>query len=116
MNLLSILLQAAPATSSPNPLMQILPIALVIGVFYFFMVRPQQKKAKDANNFRSSVGPGMDIVTIGGMHGKIKDVKGTTFIIEIAPNVKVEIEKTAINAELTKALNTPVIQTAPKVV
>jgi preprotein translocase subunit YajC len=60
----------------------LIPMVLIIVIFYFFMIRPQMKKAKDAKKFRESLSKGDKIVTIGGIHGKITDVAETTFIIE----------------------------------
>jgi preprotein translocase subunit YajC len=103
MNLLSILLQSpAPGGGGYG---QILFLVLIIVVFYFFMIRPQTKKAKLEKEFRESLQKGAKIVTIGGMHGRILEVNGSTFMIEIDTNVKVRIEKTAVAAEATKALN-----------
>jgi preprotein translocase subunit YajC len=105
MNLLNILLQA-PATGGGYG--QILFLVLIIVVFYFFMIRPQTKKAKTEREFRESLQKGAKVVTIGGIHGRILEVNDTTLMIEIDTNVKVRIEKTAVAAEATKALNTNV--------
>ena len=68
----------------------------MILVFYFFIIRPQQKKQKQVQQFRENLKKGDKIVTIGGIHGKITDVQEGTFTIEIADNVKVTIEKAAV--------------------
>src|SRR5438552_14222441 len=70
---------------------------LILLVMYFFMIRPQQKKQKDAQQFKDSVNKGDKIVTIGGIHGRILEVRGTTFVIEAGNNIKLEIEKSAIS-------------------
>jgi preprotein translocase subunit YajC len=85
---------------------QIIPIALIMIVLYFFMIRPQTKKQKLEREFKDSLKEGERVVTIGGMHGKITSVKEKTFIIEIAKDVRVEVEKTAISAEVTKSYTT----------
>ncbi len=95
MNFLSVLLQAA-APAGPNMLMQLLPFALIIVVFYFFMIRPQMKRQKELKNFRESLQKGQKIVTTGGIYGKISDIHETTLTIEIAENVKVKIDKAAV--------------------
>lgn len=69
---------------------------LIIVVFYFFMIRPQQKKQKKIQQFRESLQKGEEVITIGGIHGKIVDVNDTTFLVEIADGVKIKIEKAAI--------------------
>ncbi len=101
---LSILLQAGQGGGA----MQMVFLVAIIVVFYFFMLRPQIKKQKTERQFRDSVQKGDKIVTIGGMHGKIVEVNDTTFMIEIDSNVKVKVEKSAISADATKALQTKV--------
>jgi preprotein translocase subunit YajC len=76
----------------------IFPVLLIV-VFYFFMIRPQLKKAKDQKKFRENIKVGDKIVTIGGIHGKISDVGDTTFIITVEGGVKLKIEKNAISMD-----------------
>lgn len=71
-------------------------IAVIIVVFYFFMIRPQMKKNKKIQSYREALKKGDNIVTIGGLHGKIVDVKETTFIIEVEDGSKLRIEKAAV--------------------
>ena len=99
MNIQSILLFAQPAANgakggSGYPMLIFL--GLMILVFYFFMIRPQQKKQKQVQQFRENLKKGDKVVTIGGIHGKITDVQEGTFTIEIADNVKITIEKAAV--------------------
>ena len=68
-------------------------------VFYFFMIRPQMKKSKEEKLFRSELKKGDKIVTIGGIHGKIAEVKETTLIIEVGEGNKLKIEKTAVSKD-----------------
>lgn len=74
-------------------------IVLIFVVFWLFFIRPQNKKQKEEQKFRESLQKGDDIVTIGGIHGKIVDVKETTVLVSIDSNVKIEIEKSAIMAQ-----------------
>ncbi len=94
------LLQAAPS-GSPSAMSSggsmIIMILLMILIFYFFMIRPQQKKQKKLEEARNSLQKGDKVVTIGGIHGKISDVRNTTFIIEISNGVKIEVDKAAIS-------------------
>jgi preprotein translocase subunit YajC len=60
------------------------------------MIRPQQKRQKEEKKFRESLTKGQKVVTIGGLHGKIAEVKETTVLMEVANDVKIEVEKTAI--------------------
>ena len=87
-------------------------ILLMILIFYFFMIRPQQKKQKKIEEARNSLQKGDKVVTIGGIHGKITDIKDNTFTIEIAHDVRIEVDKAAISfneANLNKSKNdTPI--------
>ena len=71
-------------------------ILLLIVVFWMFLIRPQSKKAKEEQKFRDGLKKGDKVVTIGGFHGKVVEVKETTVVISIAPNTEVEVEKTAL--------------------
>ena len=71
-------------------------IVLLIVVFWLFFIRPQSKKAKEEQKFRDSLQKGDRVVTIGGFHGKIVEVKDTTVVISLAPNTEVEVEKSAL--------------------
>ena len=73
-----------------------LPMALIFVVFYFFMIRPQQKKAKDAKKFRESLEKGTRVVTIGGLHAKVVEVNDKTVLVDAGDGVKLRFEKTAI--------------------
>lgn len=77
---------------------QILPIALIVVVFYFFMIRPQLKKQKEQKQFREGLAKGDKVTTIGGLHGKINDVKDDVVMIEVAPNMILKVEKAAVSA------------------
>ncbi len=92
MNLLNVLLQ----TAGRSGMSSILMLVLIIVIFYFFMIRPQQKRQKEEKKFRESLTKGQKVVTIGGLHGKIAEVKETIVLMEVANDVKIEVEKTAI--------------------
>lgn len=84
--------------------MNIVFLVAIIVVFYFFMLRPQIKKQKEERKFRESINKGDKVVTIGGIHGRIVEVADTTFLVEIDSNVRVRVEKSAVSADATKAL------------
>ena len=90
-----ILLQAAEGQGSA----QLLFFGLIFVVMYFFMIRPQVKKQKKENKFRSELSKGDQIITIGGIHGKIIELKENSVIIENF-GVKMKIEKSAISMNL----------------
>jgi preprotein translocase subunit YajC len=99
----TILLQAATGF---DPKMLITFGGIII-VFYFFMIRPQTKKAKDQKKFVSDLKKGDKVITHSGMHGKIAEVGETTFLIETEGGGKIRHEKSAISLDQSKALNTP---------
>jgi preprotein translocase subunit YajC len=96
----SILLQTQPGSSMT---MQLLFMGAIIAVFYFFMIRPQQKKAKDAKKFTEEIKRGDYVVTIGGVHGRIVEIEDDTFIIEIERGGRIKFSKSAVSMESSKA-------------
>lgn len=90
---LNILLQAAPSSSG---LSMLLPLLAIFVVFYFFMIRPQQKKQKELTTYRNALKKGDKIVTTGGIYGKIHDVQEQTIIIEVDNNVHLKVDKSAV--------------------
>lgn len=108
----SILLTSSGADSST--ISQMLPLVLIGVVFYFFIIRPQTKKAKDLKKFREAVNKGDKIVTIGGIHGKIVEVRDTAFIIEVEGGNKLKIEKSAVSMEFSTGSGNSELQQASK--
>jgi preprotein translocase subunit YajC len=102
MNPTNILLMAGGGQA--GGITQFIPLVLIIVVFYFFMIRPQMKKAKDQKKFRENIAKGDKIVTIGGIHGKIVDVQETTFIIEVEGGHKLKIERNAVSMDSSTLL------------
>lgn len=76
--------------------MNILMIVALIVVFYLFMIRPQQKRQKDIRRFREAIKVGDNVVTAGGIHGKIRSINDTSFDIEIAPNIRITVDKGSV--------------------
>lgn len=74
----------------------ILMIVLLIVIFYFFMIRPQQKRQKEIRKFREGLKAGDKVITAGGIHGIIKDVKDTYFIVEVSDGVRLRIDKGSV--------------------
>lgn len=93
----SIFLQSAP----DGGLVNIFMLVAIVVVFYFFMIRPQAKKAKDAKKFREALGKGDKVITIGGIHGKITEVKEQYVNIQIANGVEIKVSKSAVSPEMT---------------
>jgi preprotein translocase subunit YajC len=86
---------------------QFLPMLLIIVVFYFFMIRPQMKKAKDHKKYVEELKKGDKVITSSGIHGKIVDVNDATFLIEVESGTKIRFEKSSISLEASRALNQP---------
>ena len=94
-NLLYVML-AGPSQSGQNPLMSLLPLVLIIVVFYFFMIRPQMKRQKELKNFREALKKGDKVITTGGIYGKIVEIEDHSILVEVDSNVKMKIDKSAI--------------------
>lgn len=87
--------QEAPGAAG-SPLLQLLPIPLIFIVFYFLLIRPQQLKQRQENTMRSNLKRNDRVVTSGGLHGKIVDLADTVVTLEIAPNVRVKVERQSV--------------------
>ena len=98
----TILLQAG---ADGGILPQLLMFGAIILVFYFFMIRPQQKKAKDQKKFREELNKGMNVVTIGGLHGRLVSLDDATVTIEVDKGVRLTFDKSAISMEATAKVN-----------
>ena len=84
---------------------QFVVFGAIIVIFYFFMIRPQQKKAKEGKKFVEEIKKGDYVVTIGGAHGYVGDMEGDTFILEVEKGGRIRFNKSAISPEATKAAN-----------
>ncbi len=71
-------------------------IVVLIAVFYFFMIRPQNKKQKEIKKFREGIQKGSKVITAGGIYGVVKEVKENHFVLEIADGVKISIDKGSV--------------------
>ncbi|MCL6461925.1 protein translocase subunit yajC [Flavobacterium micromati] len=84
-------------------LTQFAPFILMFVVIYFFMIRPQQKKAKSEKEFESALKVGDKIITKSGLHGKVSELADTTVVIETMSG-KLKMERSAISMEMSAAL------------
>src|ERR1043166_1061533 len=90
----------APPQQGQNPLISFLPIIAIVVVFYFFMIRPQMKKAKDQKKYLEALKKGDKILTIGGIYGKIVEIReDSTIIMEVEDGSKMKITKNAVSNE-----------------
>jgi preprotein translocase subunit YajC len=76
----------------------VIMLVLVFGIFYFLMVRPQQKKAKERQKMLEAVKKGDKIITAGGLHGVIAGIDDKSVLVQVADNVKLKFERTAIGS------------------
>ncbi len=91
------LADATAAPAGPSPFSAVVPFVCVGAIFYFLIIRPQNKRQKELQTLVSTLKTGDKVVTNSGIHGIIANVKeGTTLILKIADNVKIEIDKSAI--------------------
>jgi preprotein translocase subunit YajC len=96
-----VVLQAAGG-SSMSMVSTIVTFGLVFVIFYFLIIRPQNKKQKDAKAMVAAMKKGDKVVTVGGIHGVITSVKETTVIIKVDETTKLEFSKSAVQAVIAK--------------
>ena len=104
MNLMTIMLQAEAAPNG-NSITFLVFMVLIFVVMWFFMIRPQQKRQKEAMKFRESLQKGMKVVTAGGIYGTIKEVKETYVLLEVDSATAIRVDKSMIvkdNSELAQ--------------
>jgi len=89
-----LLMQQQGAEQSPYSML--IMMGLIVVVFYFFMIRPQMKKRKELEKFRTEIQKGDKILTIGGIQGKVHEVKEDGIIIEVEGQIKLKLDKNAI--------------------
>ncbi|HEY9134669.1 MAG TPA: preprotein translocase subunit YajC [Pseudomonadales bacterium] len=97
------LAEAAPqAAGQPPAFLQFLPLVLLAVVFYFLLWRPQNKRSKDHKNLLSSLEKGTEVLTNGGIVGKIVKVDENFVVLQVADNMELKFQKAAIAASLPK--------------
>jgi preprotein translocase subunit YajC len=93
--------QTGGAPGAPPTLISFLPLALVFGVFYFLLIRPQQLKAKEHKVTLANLKKNDEIITSGGLYGRVLALAEEVVTVEIAPNVKVRISRPQIATVVT---------------
>ncbi|GHU11012.1 hypothetical protein FACS1894151_10630 [Spirochaetia bacterium] len=96
------LLQAEGEVAGPNFITTLIPFALIIVIFYFLIIRPQNKKQKETKKMLEALKKGDKIVTIGGVHGVIQTVKENTVIVKVDEYTKMEFSRSAISTIVTE--------------
>ena len=97
-----VIAQAAPGAAPGNPILSFLPLIALFVIFYFLMIRPQMKRQKEHRNLVSALAKGDEVITNGGMAGRVEEVGESFLTVEIAPNVKVKLQKGAVSQVLPK--------------
>lgn len=93
--------QNATGGAGPGPLMTLIPFVLIFVIMYFMVVRPQQKKAKDHQNMLGKLKKNDEVMTSGGIYGKVIDLKEMVVTLEVAPNVRIRVHRPQISTVLT---------------
>jgi len=89
--------QAASSSGGPSTLVSLFPLVLIFVIFYFLLVRPQQKKSKDHRNMLAQLKKNDEVLTAGGMYGKVIALTDTVVTLEVAPNTKVRVNRPQIS-------------------
>ena len=79
---------------------------VIFAIMYFFMIRPQNKKQKEIQNFRKNLEVGQDVISAGGIYGKVKAIEDNVVVLEIASGVKIRIDKNSIYANAAASQQT----------
>jgi len=90
--------QDAPAAAPLSGIMSIAPLIILFVIFYFLLIRPQQKRAKEHKQMISALQKGDNVVTSGGIHGRITAVNEDTVTVEISDGVRIKVSKEAVTA------------------
>jgi preprotein translocase subunit YajC len=93
--------QSAPGVGGPGPLMTVFPFILIFIIMYFMVIRPQQKKSKEHQEMLNKLKKNDEVMTSGGIYGKVIDLKETVVTLEVAPNVRIRVARPQISAVIS---------------
>ena len=93
--------QTGPGVGSPSQLISFLPLVLVFIIFYFLLIRPQQKKAKEHQQMLGKLKKNDEVMTSGGIYGRVTALTDNIVTLEVAPNVRIRVNRPQISAVLT---------------
>lgn len=93
--------QAAPGAAGPGPLMTIFPFIIILVIMYFMVFRPQQKKLKAHQEMLNKIKKNDEVMTSGGIYGKVVDLKEAVVTLEVAPNVRIRVARPQIASVIT---------------
>lgn len=94
--------QTAPGLGGPGPMMTIFPFILIFVIMYFMVIRPQQKKTKEHQEMLNKLKKNDEVMTSGGIYGKVIDLKDTDVTLEVAPNVRIRVHRPQISLVISK--------------
>ena len=95
------LLQAAPAAQGGSSWSFLLMLALMFLVMWLFMIRPQRQQQKKLEEMRNALKKGDKVITAGGIYGTVADIDGNTVLVKVDGDVKIRVDKTSINKDMT---------------
>lgn len=95
-NAAGVLAMAAPPDQAASPWIQLIPFALVLGIFYFVILLPMKRRQKKVQEFLDTLKVGDRVVTTGGIFGSIAKISDQSIQLQIAPNVRVDVSRAAI--------------------
>jgi preprotein translocase subunit YajC len=98
--------QAVPGAGGPGPIMTVFPFILIFVIMYFMVIRPQQKKGKEHQEMLKKLKKNDEVMTSGGIYGKVVDLKETVVTLEIAPNVRIRVHRPQISDVITAEKST----------
>jgi preprotein translocase subunit YajC len=93
--------QAAQGATGPGPLMTMFPFIIILVIMYFMVFRPQQKKQKEHQEMLNKIKRNDEVMTSGGIYGKVIEIKDQVVILEVAPNVRIRVNRPQISAVTT---------------
>jgi preprotein translocase subunit YajC len=91
-----LLAMASPQQGTPNPWLQLIPFALILGIFYFVMVLPMRKRQQKVQAFLAALKVGDKVITTGGIYGSITRLSDQSVQLQVANNVRIEVSRAAI--------------------
>jgi preprotein translocase subunit YajC len=93
--------QSAPGFGGPGQILSFLPLVLIFIVFYFLLIRPQQKKAKQHQELLGKLKKNDEVMTSGGIYGKVIALTDNVVTLEVAPNVRIRVHRPQISTVMT---------------
>jgi preprotein translocase subunit YajC len=91
----------APGAAGPGPLLTIFPLIIFLVIFFFMVFRPQQNKKKEHQELLNKIKTHDEVMTSGGIYGKVTEIKDQVVTLEVAPNVRIRVNRPQISAVIT---------------